>query len=98
MIILIGFRSACEVLDAKTRSSTQILQNTDAGRALATLKESERHKLAYLFRNAHAVIKNNRPLSDYKWLCSMDKMKGLDIGDTYLNDKAAFNFIINSRS
>ena len=75
------------------RPSTQILQNTDAGRALATLKEFERQKLAYLFRNAHAVIKNNRPLSDYKWLCSLDKVKGLDIGDTYLSDKAAFNFI-----
>lgn len=46
-----------------------------------------------MFRNSHAVIKNNRPISDYNMLCQLDKAKGLDCGNTYLNEKAAVNFL-----
>lgn len=66
---------------------------SDAGKALLSLKAAERHKLAYLFRNAHAVAKKNRPLSDYTWLCTIDKAKDLDIGETYINEKAALVFV-----
>lgn len=38
-------------------------------------------------------MKHDRPLSDYKWLCSLDQMKGLDTGNTYINDKAALKFV-----
>lgn len=41
------------------------------------------------FRNVHALVKSNRPLSDIKWLYELDKAKGLEIGDTYANRKAA---------
>ena len=44
------------------------------------------------FRNVHALVKNNRPLSDIKWLYELDKAKGLEIGDTYDNRKAAAMF------
>ncbi|XP_060565330.1 uncharacterized protein LOC132724477 [Ruditapes philippinarum] len=67
--------------------------NSDAGKSLKMLKQAERHKVVYLFRNAHAVAKQNRPISDYKWLCEVDQAKKLDIGNTYVNDKAAVDFI-----
>jgi hypothetical protein len=67
--------------------------NSDAGKSLKILKQAERHKVAYLFRNSHAVAKQNRPISDYKWLCKVDQAKKLDIGNTYVNDKAAVDFI-----
>lgn len=51
--------------------------------------------MAYLFRNAHAVAKRNRPLYDYSWLCFVDKAKDLDIGETYLNDKVALDLIFS---
>ena len=38
------------------------------GRALSSLKQSERHRISNLFRNANAIIKNNRPFIDYVWL------------------------------
>ena len=38
-------------------------------------------------------MKNKRPLTDFTWLCHLDMAKGLDIGQTYLNNKAAFRFI-----
>lgn len=39
------------------------------------------------------MVKDNRPLLDYHWLCELDKAKGLDIGDTYLNSQAALVFV-----
>ena len=84
---------ASHIYSSKTSTGTQILRATEAGRALISLKQSERHRLAHLFRNTHAIVKHNRPLSDFHWLCSLDKMKGLDIGNTYLNDRAALDFV-----
>ena len=38
-------------------------------------------------------IKNNRPISDFLWLCQLDEMKGLSIGQTYRNVASAKMFI-----
>jgi hypothetical protein len=37
---------------------------SEAGKTLKLLKSSEVHKLAYLLKNAHAIAKQNRPLTD----------------------------------
>lgn len=37
--------------------------------------------------------KQERPLSDYKWLCLIDSSKGVEIGSTYTNEKAALAFV-----
>lgn len=52
---------------------------SDAGKALNKLKSAEKGRLMFLFRNAHAIAKNNRPLSDYSWLCRIDQAKEIDI-------------------
>ena len=49
--------------------------------------------MRYLFRNTHAIVKYNRPITDYVWLCSLDKAKGIDIGSTYVNKQAPVDFI-----
>ncbi|KAJ8303745.1 hypothetical protein KUTeg_018668 [Tegillarca granosa] len=64
---------------AKSRTTSQIRQ-AEAGRALRKLKDAEIGRLRYLVRNVHAVIKGNRPLTDFNWLCELDKAKGLDLG------------------
>ena len=51
-------------------------------------------RLSILFRNAHALVKNSRPVSDFKWLCDVDQMKNVDIGPTYRNDKSCKEFIV----
>lgn len=66
---------------------------SNAGKALLSLKHAEREKLRILFVNTHAIIKNNRPLRDFPWLCKLDILKGLDLGDTYQNQKAALDFM-----
>lgn len=64
-----------------------------AGKALVSLKHAQRQNLRILFINAHAIVKNNRPLRDFPWLCQLDICKGLDLGDTYQNQKAALDFM-----
>ena len=59
------------------------------------VKEKDKSRMSILFRNAHAVAKQNRPYMDYVWVCRLDRAKGLDIGDTYLNDKACAAFVDN---
>ena len=73
---------AIVVLSGKGKSTTEKMVS-EAGKTLKLLKSSEVHRLAYLFRNVHAIAKQNRPITDYKWLCQVDKSKGLDIGNTY---------------
>lgn len=35
------------------------------------------------------MIKHNRPISDFNWLCQLDEKKGLSVGKTYRNLAAA---------
>ena len=49
-------------------------------------------KLRLLLRNAHALAKNKKPLSEFKWLCDLDEAKGLTVGATYRNTKARSTF------
>lgn len=77
----------------KAKQSPVTVAQSRAGKALRALKEADRTRLGYLIRNAHAIAKQNRPLSDYTWLSILDKAKGADMGQTYLNDKAGLNFI-----
>jgi hypothetical protein len=83
---------AIVALSAKGKSTTEKMVS-DAGKTLKLLKSSEAHRLAYLFRNAHAIAKQNRPLTDYKWLCQVDKSKWLDISNTYQTEHVAHDFI-----
>lgn len=53
------------------------------------LKAHEYSRLNILFRNAHAVAKHHLSFRTYTVICKLDKMKGHDIGDSYLNKKAA---------
>ena len=76
-----------------TKASVQEVKQSSAAKALSALRESKRKELGFLVRNAHAVAKQNRPLSDYTWLNALDKAKGVEIGDTYLSEKAGFGFI-----
>jgi hypothetical protein len=68
-------------------------RQSEAGNALRKLNESQHAQLSLRFRNAHAIAKAGKSFKDYVWLCKLDKAKGLDIGNTYQNDKAASTFV-----
>jgi hypothetical protein len=45
-------------------------------------------KLDKMFRNCHALVVKNRPLSDYEWMCELDETKGIILGKTYRNTES----------
>ena len=57
------------------------------------LKEHTRKDIKLKFRNVHALIKKNRPISDIEWLNQLDRAKGLDHSKTYDNMTTANCFM-----
>ena len=51
------------------------------------------NKLKHLFRTAHYISVQCRPVSDYVSLSKLDKAMSVDIGDSYLIRKSATMFI-----
>lgn len=72
-------------------------EKTPAYKSLLAINQHNRKIISYKFRNVHAVIKHNRPFSDYVWLNQLDAAKGIDVTctDTYNNRQAATTFIEN---
>ena len=50
-------------------------------------------KMCKLFMNAHTIARHSRPYTDFVWMCTLDDMKGIQIGNTYRNDKRCATFI-----
>lgn len=65
----------------------------EAHKALVSMNQSIRKTLEMKFRNVHALVKQNRPLSDFTWINSLDEKKGLEHGKTYNNRWAATAFL-----
>ena len=63
-------------------------RETPGYKGFLALNEHARKQLEYKFRNVHALVAKNRPMSDYVWLNQLDRAKGLDVGETYDNAKA----------
>jgi hypothetical protein len=85
-----GHLDACDVHNARKNPT-----DTPAHKALLTLNEKNRKELDLKFRNVHAVIKHNRPISDYVWLNELDEAKSLDHGETYNNRFSGTLFLEN---
>lgn len=65
---------------------------SEAARAKKLLSESKRKHLPVLFTNAYAVMKSGRPFNDFEFLIKLDKAKGVEVGNTYLNRKQGLEF------
>ncbi|CAC5426491.1 unnamed protein product [Mytilus coruscus] len=79
------------VLIEKAKIETK--SESKAAKIVQTLNKENFDKLNKMFRTCHAMVKNNRPLSDFNWICQLDEMKGLHIGNTYRNSSSAKTFI-----
>lgn len=53
-----------------------------ANKTVISLNEAVRKQIELKFRNIHALIKNNRPISDLTWLNELDIAKDCDDGKT----------------
>uniref|UniRef100_A0A8D1Y450 Sperm flagellar 2 n=1 Tax=Sus scrofa TaxID=9823 RepID=A0A8D1Y450_PIG len=45
-----------------------------------------------LFRSCHAIAKTGRPLEDFIWMCTLDDMKGVDLGPVFRTNTSARTF------
>ena len=63
-----------------------------AQKAIQRMNEEVLAKLEKNFRTCHAMAKHNRPFNDFVRQHQLDKVKSLDVGTTYINDKSARSF------
>ena len=68
-------------------------EKSEAAKVVFRLKSHEYECLNTMFRNAHAIAKHHLSFKFYTVLYQLDKAKGLDVGNTYVNDKKAKEFV-----
>ena len=81
---------ALAILDARKGLAEK---KTVAHKTIISLNESRRKQIELKFRNIHALVKHNRPISDFTWLNELDEVKGLQHGNTYNNRSAGTLFL-----
>ena len=64
-------------------------EQTEGHKTLVKLNEQIQKQVINKVRNVHAIVKHNRPISDFIWLNDLDKSKGFDYGQVYHNQSAA---------
>lgn len=80
--------------DATARKTAELEPSTTVAYAsIISLNEHQRKQLEVKFRNMHAIVMNNRPLSDFTWMNKLDRAKGIYSSDTYNNPHAAATFV-----
>ena len=80
-------------LRAKTLTSSGDAKPTESEKALLSLKAAERSKLQILFRNAHMIAMDALPFRKFGSLAALAQAQGLDVGQTYRNEKQCREFI-----
>jgi hypothetical protein len=68
--------------------------NSAAAKIVQSLNKNVFNRMTNLFRNVHALIKKRRPFTDFIWMCELDEIKGVDIGDTYRNEKQVLVIVL----
>ncbi|XP_076081027.1 zinc finger protein 862-like isoform X2 [Mytilus galloprovincialis] len=85
-------------ISATSVTERPLPQNSLSAKAINSIKQTEYDRLSILFRNAHAVAKHHLSFKTYNVICKLDQAKGLDVGNSYLNDKKACEFVKNIAS
>ena len=73
----------CSITWCKKKSGGE----SEADQAKKLLPTYERKHLPVLFTNAFTIIKSGRPFTDFEFLIKLDKAKGVEVSNTYLNRK-----------
>jgi hypothetical protein len=75
----------------KQSAKENLTVNSVAAKIVQSLNKNVFNRMTNLFRNVHALIKKRRPFTDFIWMCELDEIKGVDIGETYRNEKQVVN-------
>ena len=76
-----------------TKAKLKSREESSAAKFIQTLNKDIFIKLDKMFRNCHALVVKNRPLSDYEWMCELDETKGIILKKTYRNTGSVKSFI-----
>ena len=70
-------------------------KNPDAGilQNIRNMNEQLQEKMLKLFNIAYYLAVNERPMSDFASLCTLQIKNSVDLGDFYLNDKRCKDFL-----
>ena len=79
--------------DLISKAKLKSKADSAAGKMILQLNSAVVDRLDKMFRNCHALVIKNRPISDFNWLCDLDIMKGINLGETYCNTEVAKIFI-----
>ena len=77
-----------EAVEAASKGTMQ----SQAGQMLSNMNRALLEKMKLKFRTVHAIVKHDRPFTDYTWQCVLDEKKGLVLGTDYRSDKSAAEF------
>ena len=83
-------QGAKDAFDNITKEKT--VGESEADRAKELLPNSERKHLPALCTNAFTIMNSGRPFTDFEFLIKLDKAKGVEVGNTYLNRKQGLEF------
>ena len=78
---------------AKSIAERPVVTKCQAANAIIQLKSHDNARMNILFRNAHCIAKYHMSFKSCTILCKLDKAKWLDVGESYLNDKKAAEFV-----
>ena len=76
-----------------TSYNEQVLDQTPIGQVLMKMADKEKEVLMVCFNTAYYLVKQERPFSDYKDLLNLQFKNGVKEFQSYLNDRAAGNFM-----
>ena len=62
---------------------------------LWTVSQDVAQKMERLFDIAYFVAKREMPFTSFPHLCHLEMKHGVDLGSTYINDKACKNFVLS---
>lgn len=84
----------CTYIQCKLESINKP-ETSEASQCLLQLKKQEFENLQMIFRNAHTCTKHHKSFRDFEQLhvCRLDRVKGIDTGHSYSNDKACSMFV-----
>ena len=75
------------------KAQSQESSDSSAMKIIHTLNKDIYQKLEKMFLNVFYIVTNNRPMTDYVWMCELDEKKGITLGKTYRNATAATCFL-----
>ena len=81
---------AKDALDNITKEKTG--GESEGDRAKKLLSTSEIKHLTILFTNTFPIMMFGRPFTDFEFLIKLDKAKGVEVSNTYLNRKQGLQF------